>query len=121
MPYTELATYITQADVCLGGPFGGTVQSQYVIGGKTYQFMSSGKPVILGKNEESHLWTDKLDALIVDQANAEQLANAIIWAKEHPADMKKIAIAGKRLYDQKLSNKVLVRQLRTLLARKQLL
>lgn len=121
VPYEDLATYIKQADVCLGGPFGGTVQAQYVIGGKTYQFISSGKPVIIGKNEESHLWTDKKDALIVDQANAKQLAEAILWAKDHPSELKGIAAAGRQMYDQKLSNKELIRQLRALLARKQLL
>jgi glycosyltransferase involved in cell wall biosynthesis len=121
VPFESLPTYMESADLCLGGPFGGTVQSQFVIGGKTFQYLQMGRPVIIGRNEESHIWTDKKDALIVDQADAQGLADAILWAKDHPKELTKIADAGQKLYQQKLSNRVLVKELRTLLGRKQLL
>jgi glycosyltransferase involved in cell wall biosynthesis len=120
VPYDALPGYMANADICLGGPFGGTVQAQYVIGGKTYQYMNMGRPVLIGKNEESHIWTDKKDALIVEQANAQALADAIIWAKTHPTEVVKIGKAGRELYEMKLSNAVLAGQLRSLLARKEL-
>lgn len=121
VPYEELAKYMNIADVCLGGPLGRTVQSQYVIGGKTYQYLQMGRPVIIGHNEESHRWTDKKNALIVEQANPQALADAILWAKDHPAELEKIAVAGRKLYEDTLSNKVLVQELRSLLADKHIL
>lgn len=120
VPYENLADYIASADLCLAGPFGGTVQAQFVIGGKTFQYMHMGRPVVIGRNEESPVWTDKKNALIVDQADPRQLANAIIWAKNHHDELRKIGQAGQELYTQKLSNKVLVSQLRGLLADKRL-
>ena len=118
--YEELPKYMASADLCLAGPFGGTVQAQYVIGGKTFQYLHMGRPVIIGKNEESHIWTDKKDALIVDQADPKQLADAIMWAKSHQDELEKIGQAGQDFYDKKLSNKVLVSELRALLADKRL-
>jgi glycosyltransferase involved in cell wall biosynthesis len=118
--FEELPSYIANADVCLGGPFGDSVQSQFVIGGKTYQFLQMGRPVIIGENEESHRWTDKKNALIVKQGDAQALADAILWAKNHPVELQEIANAGKELYTERLSNKVLVGELRTLLASERL-
>ncbi|MDB5167039.1 MAG: hypothetical protein JWN26_184 [Candidatus Saccharibacteria bacterium] len=120
VPYESLPTYMESADLCLGGPFGGTVQAQYVIGGKTFQYLHMGRPVVVGYNEESHIWTDKKDALIIYQADPQELADAIIWAKNHPIELHKIGHAGQKLYDQKLSNKELVKELRMLLAGKRL-
>lgn len=119
-PFAKLPGYMQAADICLAGPFGDTVQAQFVIGGKTYQFLRMGRPVIIGRNQESGLWTDKKDALIVEQANPRALAEAILWARHHPAELAKIGQAGKDLYEQKLSNRVLVNQLERLLANKRL-
>jgi glycosyltransferase involved in cell wall biosynthesis len=113
--YDELASYMADADLCLGGPFGGTLQAQFVIGGKTYQFLNMGRPVVIGRNHESHIWKDKENALIIDQASPRQLADAIEWARKHPSELQHIAKAGKQLYDKELSNTVLTEQLRRLL------
>jgi glycosyltransferase involved in cell wall biosynthesis len=121
VPFEELADYMNNSDLCLGGPFGGTVQAQYVIGGKTYQYLQTERPVVIGKNEESHIWTDKKDALIVDQKNPKQLAEAIMWAKDHPRELANIAAAGKELYKEELSIKKLTQQLRVLLASEHIL
>lgn len=120
VPYESLPTYMESADLCLAGPFGGTIQAQYVIGGKTFQYQRMGRPVIIGRNKESHIWTDKKDALIVDQADPKQLADVISWAKDHPSELNKIGGAGRELYDEKLSNQELVRELRALLVSKRL-
>ncbi|TAL15295.1 glycosyltransferase [Patescibacteria group bacterium] len=120
VPYESLPDYMASADLCLAGPFGGTVQAQYVIGGKTFQYLHMGRPTIIGRNEESHIWTDKKDALIVDQANPRQLADAILWAKNHPSELRTIGQKGQQLYEHKLSNKELARELRLLLLSKRL-
>lgn len=120
VPYKDLVKYMHDADVCLGGPFGGTVQAQFVIGGKVFQFLQSGKPTIIGANKESYIFTDKLDALVVEQANPKALADTLKWAKQHPKELARIGREGKKLYSRILSNKVLSEQLRDLLARKEL-
>jgi glycosyltransferase involved in cell wall biosynthesis len=119
--YEELADYMNDADLCLGGPFGGTVQAQFVIGGKTYQFLQTAKPVVIGRNHESHIWKDKENALIVEQANPRELADVIVWAKEHPEELEKIAKAGKELYTKELSIEQLTKQLRLLFTNKHIL
>lgn len=120
VPYEDLVGYIHDADVVLGGPFGNTVQSQFVIGGKVFQFLRSGKPTVIGVNKESGIFTDKKDALVIPQGNPQALADALKWAKAHPQELAKIGEAGRKLYEAKLSNKVLAGELRGLLARKEL-
>ena len=119
--FADLPSYMQLADVCLGGPFGDTIQSQFVITGKTYQLLQMGRPVIIGQNLESELFTDKLDSLIIRQNNADSLAGAILWAKNHPSELKKIGQNGRKLYQEKLSNHKLSEQLRLMFANKHLL
>ena len=116
LDYDELMEQAASASLCLGGPFGATVQSQFVIGGKVYQFMQMGKPVVVGKNKESHIFTDKKDALIVDPANPQQLADTIIWAYDHQAKLADIGKAAQQLYEAKLSVAVVANRLRPLFA-----
>jgi len=114
--FNELPRYMQEADVCLAGPFGDTFQSQYVITGKAYQFLQMKRPIIVGNNKESHLFTDKKNALIVEQGNPEALARAIEWAYKHKAELPAIGKAGFRLYQDKLSGRELARQMKGLLA-----
>lgn len=115
--FEELPSYIQESDVCLAGPFGGTVQAQFVITGKAYQFLRMKKPIIVGENKESHIFTDKKDAFVVKQANAEELAKAVEWAYRNRSILPDIGRAGYQLYQHKLSNKVLTRQMKELLIR----
>ena len=121
VPFNKLPKYMQQADVCLGGPFGDTVQSQFVITGKTYQFLQMGRPVIIGENLESGQFTDKKDAIIVKQASPLTLSEAILWASQHPVQLNKIGQAGKKLYQREFSNQRLIKQLRLLLGNKHIL
>jgi glycosyltransferase involved in cell wall biosynthesis len=116
VPFEELPGYIESANVCLGGPFGGTIQSQFVITGKTFQFMQMSRPTIVGHNQESGLFKDKVNALIVEQANAESLAGAILWGSQHREELSKIGLAGGELYRNKYSNLYLTKQLEALLS-----
>lgn len=121
VPFEKLPIYMNQADLCLGGPFGGTVQSQFVITGKTYQFLQMGKPVVVGKNQESDLFTNKKDSLVIEQANPQALAEAILWADQHSIDLVKIGKAGRELYQNYLSNQQLAKQLTIMLSNKHIL
>jgi glycosyltransferase involved in cell wall biosynthesis len=113
--FDQLPRYMAAADVCLGGPFGGTFQSQYVITGKTYQLLQMGCAVVIGKSKESHIFTDKKNALIVEQGNAKALADAFVWAYENQDKLPAIAKSGHELYVKELSNKALTTQVRHLL------
>lgn len=115
--FTELPKRMTEADICLAGPFGGTYQSQYVITGKAYQYLAMGRPVIIGENKESGAFDDKKNALIVPEANASALADVIRWALGHRDELEKIGQSGQNLYRQKFSNEQLSLQLKDILAR----
>lgn len=115
VPYVDLPQVIANADICLGGPFGGTTQSEVVVTGKTIQFLRMGKPVIVGKNKESGVFKDKVNAIVVDQASAESLEKAIIWAYRNKKSIKKIGQNGIKLYDDSFSNKVVSKSIAKLL------
>jgi glycosyltransferase involved in cell wall biosynthesis len=114
--FNELPKYIDAADVCLGGPFGGTLQAEFVITGKTYQFLSMGKPTVVGENNETSIFSNKKDSIVVEQGSPKKLADAIRWAYEHRDELPKIGEKGEKLYRTKLSNEVVAHQLKGLLS-----
>lgn len=114
VPYAELPALFRSSDLCLGGPFGGTLQSQFVVTGKSYQFLAAARPVVIGANKESAAFRDKHDALIVPQADARALAEAIRWAKAHPAQLARIAQNGRTLYESMYSTRRVADELRRL-------
>lgn len=105
--YEELPALVNQAGVCLAGPFGDTYQAGYVITGKAYQYLAMGRPIIVGRNRESGVFVDKKNALIVQQASSSALSEAVMWAVNHPMELKALGLAGRKLYEDKYSNKVL--------------
>jgi len=116
VPFEQLSQVIADADVCLAGPFGDTVQSEYIITGKAYHFLSMKKTCIIGENKESHIFTDKKNALVVGQASATELAKAVKWSFDNRSKLPDIGRAGYKLYQSKLSNKVIARQIKELLS-----
>jgi glycosyltransferase involved in cell wall biosynthesis len=116
LPFEKLPAVAAAASLTLGGPFGGTLQSRFVITGKTYQFLALGKPVLIGQNEVTGLFEDKQNCLMVPQANAEALAETIRWAYHHPKELQQIGHRGRELYRQYFSQTTinqLVQQLLT--------
>jgi glycosyltransferase involved in cell wall biosynthesis len=106
IPFEEIARRAQTADLTLGGPFGKTLQSQFVVTGKTYQFLAAGAPVVVGKNAVSGLFEDRVNCLLVPPANARALADAVTWAALHPKELEGIAAAGRKLYEQHFSQAV---------------
>lgn len=117
VPYDELPNLVATAGVNLGGPFGNTPQSQHVVTGKTYQHLAVGAPTIIGKNASTADFTDKKHALVVPQANARALADAIHWAYAHPRQLAAIGAAGRKLYEQKFDEPAIAAQLQLALQR----
>jgi glycosyltransferase involved in cell wall biosynthesis len=96
--YAQLPAVFAECDLFLGGPFGGTVQADFVITGKTFQFLACARPVVIGANHESQVFTDRVDAIIVPQRDTSALADAFVWAAAHPTELAGIAAAGRELY-----------------------
>ena len=109
VPFDELPAAINGAGLTLGGPFGGTLQSQFVITGKTYQFLAMGVPVLIGRNQVNHLFEDRRNCLLAEQADAESIAGAIRWAHTHPKELAAIGKAGRQLYQEHFSQAVINR------------
>ena len=114
----KLPNFIADAGLCLGGPFGNTIQSQLVTTGKTYQFMASAAPVLIGETKETSankLFVDKSNCLMVPQGSSKAIAEAIIWAQAHPAELKKISQSGNKLYGENFSARVISQKLASLM------
>ena len=114
IPFEDIAKRASAAGLCLGGPFGKTLQSQFVVTGKTYQFLAAGAPVLVGANEVSGIFTDKVNCLLVPQQDSEAIRQAIEWASAHPKELAAISHAGRMLYEAHFSQAVINRQLATL-------
>lgn len=94
---------IPRADLCLGGPFGGTAQARRVVTGKTSQCLAMGKPTVVGRIEGEVPFVDRDNCLLVDQADPDGLADAIRWAECNRAALAGIGMRGRDLYDAWLS------------------
>lgn len=108
--FEALPYAIRKYHLALGGPFGGTTQANLVITGKTYQFLACGVATVIGRNKASSIFKDRINSLIVDQKDARQLANKILWAYKNQVELKKIGHDGRRLYETELSEKVIADQ-----------
>lgn len=101
--YRELPEWIERADLCLGGPFGGTGQARRVVTGKTYQCLAMAKPTVIGEIDEDCGFIDRVNCLLVPQRDSEKLAESIRWAHDHRDQLPLIAQAGLQLYKQRFS------------------
>ncbi len=106
VPFEELPKIALTAGLGIGGPFGNTLQSQYVITGKAYQLLALGVPVLIGQNQVSGVFVDKQNSLVVPQADAQAIADAVSWAQAHPKELAALGAAGKKLYAAQFSQAV---------------
>lgn len=103
VPYEELPELFAACGLAIGGPLGGTVQSRFVVTGKTYQFLASGVPTLVGANLESHAFAHEHDALVVPQRDPAAVAAACRWAADHPEELAAIGRRGRALYERRWS------------------
>lgn len=116
VPFDELIqSTIPQADICLGGPFGNTVQARRVVTGKTSQCLAAGKPTIIGRIDEDYGFIDKENCLLVDQGSPESLAAAIRWAVKHQNRLDDIGTKGAETYWHSLSIAAIQKKLEKIL------
>lgn len=110
--YDKLPALIASCQLMLGGPFGGTPQAQFVVTGKTYQFLASAAATVIGRNQETAVFTDRVDSLLVDQGDTQALADTIRWAADNLAKLPTIGKAGRKLYEREFSAGVIADRLR---------
>lgn len=101
--YKMLPEYISSSDLCIGGPLGNTPQANLVITGKTFQFLSMGKPTIIGSINLDIGFKDKYNCILVRQADTESITEAIKWCWSNKNKLQTIGKNGKELYDSKFS------------------
>lgn len=112
IPFTQLLEVeIPRASICLGGPFGGTPQARRVVTGKTSQCLALGKATIIGRIKEDYGFVDRLNCLLIEQADADALAGAIRWAYENRSKLTHIGACGHALYCERLSVRVIAERL----------
>ena len=101
----QLPDLIAEADVCLGGPFGGTEQASRVVTGKTYQFLCMGKPTVIGKIDKMRpSFLNKNNCFIVEQRNSEELAEVLRWSFFNRSKLEIIGQNAEKLYWSEFSS-----------------
>lgn len=109
------SVYIPGADLCLGGPFGGTPQAMRVITGKTMQFLAQSKPTVVGRTDEPVGFADRDNCLLVEQASPEHLAEVLDWAIVNKNRLHDIGRNGHQLFLEKFSVESIASQLEPVL------
>jgi glycosyltransferase involved in cell wall biosynthesis len=115
--FKDLPKLEIEADLCVGGHFGQTLQSQFVIATKTYQYLACEAPALVGRNKATDGFVDKKNCLLVEPGNAQAIAEAIGWAAEHPAELRQIGCEGRKLYEERFSNTKINQKIAEMVAR----
>lgn len=111
VPFDDIPKIAGRSGLSLGGPFGKTFQSQFVITTKTFQFLACRVPVLVGRNKVNEGFVDKKNCLIVPPNDAKAIERAIRWAYAHPSEMTEIAQEGRKLYEEHFSQDLVDRKL----------
>ncbi len=112
--FTDLPTYIQNADICLGGPYGNTPQGRRVITGKSFQFLSMGKATVLGKIDEDFGLSSGENCYLVEQGNFHKLADIIKEAYINRNRLEDIGNNGRKLFEERFSTSVIANKLEKL-------
>lgn len=111
VPYDTLATMMSAADVCLG-TFGVAARARRVIPYKVFDALAAGRPVITADTPAvREVLTPGEHAWLCEGGRAEPLADAIARLKREPELRARLAEAGHRLFQQRLSPAALTRDL----------
>ena len=111
--YTTIAQKISLADVCLGGHFSDIDKAKRAIAEKTFQFIAMKKPAIIGDNPANReLFEDRKNALLVEHANADALADAILELKDDESLREKIAEEGYRTFKERCTPEIIGKEIK---------
>ena len=94
----ELVRRMAGADICLG-VFGSTPQSLMTVQNKIYEALAMAKPVITGDSAAiRRVLQDGDSVVLVERANPQQLADAIVALRADPVQRGRIAMSGHQQY-----------------------
>ncbi|MDZ7338626.1 MAG: glycosyltransferase [candidate division KSB1 bacterium] len=114
VPFEELATYMSRADVCLG-IFGDNERVSRVVTNKVIEAIAVGKPLISSRNAPiQELLVDGESVLLCERANPESLAQAILRLKRDPGLRHKIAQGGHKVFLEHCTCHLLGKQLKAI-------
>ncbi|MFH1979965.1 MAG: glycosyltransferase [Patescibacteria group bacterium] len=109
--YKELANYINCANISLG-IFGDTNKAQRVIPNKVFEGIACAKPVITADTPAiRELFQNRENILLCKTANSQDLADKILELKNNSDLLEKIAKNGYILFKEKLTPKILGKEL----------
>lgn len=115
VPYSELADCMARADVCLGF-FGDNPRTLRVLTNKVVESLAARKPLISSRNAPvQELLEDGRSVLLVDRANPDALAAAILRLKNEPELREKIAAAGYQVFLKNCTQNVFRERLRQII------
>jgi glycosyltransferase involved in cell wall biosynthesis len=100
VPYDTLADYMARADVCLG-IFGDNERMLRVLTNKVIESIGMAKPLITGRNEPvQELLKHDESVYLVERANPQALADAILELKNDKDRRDTIAQGGYKVFQQ---------------------
>lgn len=111
----KLRGLINSQDLCLGGPFGNSVQSRLVITDETYQFMACAKATVIGRTKIKAKFIDEKNCLVVTQGSSRALATKIMWAYSHKTKLAAIGSNAHKTYNKFFSNEAVMTDCQALL------
>ncbi|MFQ5636720.1 MAG: glycosyltransferase [bacterium] len=115
VPFDELADYMSRADCCLGF-FGQNPRTMRVFTNKVVEALAVGKPLISTKNQPlQELLTDGESALLIEQGNPTEIAEAILRLRDEPELRRKIAQNGHELFLQNCTLKVFAEKIKNII------
>lgn len=115
VPYAELAEYMCRADVCLGF-FGDNPRAERVFTNKVVEALAVGQPLITRRNPAvEELLKDGESALLIEPADPDALARAILRLKDDPALRERLGQNALRLFQEHCSQAVFASELGALI------
>lgn len=116
IPYEELAGFISNADIYLGGHFSNSLKAGLVIPNKVFEAIAAGKPVIVGESVAmKELFKHGVNCWMVKRGDPQSLTKAITYLKKNPIIRENIAKSGYKLLRSQLSAKKVAHELLALL------
>ena len=115
VPYEQLADYMSRADCCLGF-FGDNPRTLRVFTNKVVEALAVARPLISTKNEPvQELLKDGDSALLVERANPQAIAEAVLKLRDDANLRGRIARKGHELFLQNCTLEVFAQKLKNVI------
>jgi glycosyltransferase involved in cell wall biosynthesis len=115
LPLSEIEKLVKKSHCCLG-VFGTQNKTQRVIPYKVSQALAAGRPIITARTSAvEQILTDNIDSVLVRCGDPDDLSGAIKRISDDRKFALKIGKNGRRLYESKLSNRIIKNRLEHIL------